>query len=200
MLERFLYNDISVDVETVSITEIERTINEVLLEYDIDPLKQKIVRGIIDARVIHGEPQWSQWSQRMDKYPDQLAHNMLRAHLHFERTSDLKQRTLDRGDALAFYGRLSAVVLNVVGTLAGLNRYYLGVAYEILKWTDFHMSRMRLVAPDTATRMDACLREPSDANLKDMDILVQQVLAMVDRASPDVTTKYIRPFLDPPGQ
>ena len=197
MLHRFWCGGISVDVETVPIGAIERTLDDILLRHDTDPFKQKVARGILDAEAIYGKSQWTQWCDRLADYPVELAQKMIRAHLHFEKTSELKQRTLGRGDALAFYSRLSAVLLNVVGTLAGLNRYYLGVAPAVMKWTDFHLSRMDLILPNTAMRMEACLREPSDANLKDIDALVQQVLALVDRASPATTTEYIRPFLDP---
>jgi hypothetical protein len=192
---RYLFEGIMVDIEHVPMAAVNSTIDAVLLGNEIDPEKQKVIRGLLDAVALCGAEQWRFWCQKLAAYPRQLSINMLRRHVNFEPLLRLKQRTLNRDDPLAFFGRLVAVMVNIVGTLAGLNGYYLGVAPGILKWTDLHLSRMQNLPMGTAERLKVSLRDPSDCNLTDLTVLICQILDRVDDAFPDVPTRRARTFL-----
>jgi hypothetical protein len=195
MLVRHEVDGITLDVEVVPRLEVERVLNAVLREHDVDPEKQRMVRGLLDAVPIGGASEWKAWCERLQEYPPQLGLNMLRAHLHFQRLSEMKRRTLDRGDPLAFYGRLTDTLVNALGSLAGLNRYYLGVAAHLLKWTDVHLGRMSAVPANAAERLKAALRQPTDERMEDLDALIVEILDLVERMAPQVHTRYVRPFL-----
>ncbi len=194
-LARHVVDGIAFDVEVVPRLEVERVLDAVLREHDVDPEKQRMVRGLLDAVPIAGVSDWKAWCERLAEYPPQLGFNMLRAHLHFERLADMKRRTLDRGDTLAFYGRLTGTLVNALGSLAGLNRYYLGVAAHVLKWTDVHLGRMSALPAGATERMKAALRQPTDGRMEDLDALISEILDLVDRMAPQVPTRYVRPFL-----
>ncbi len=197
-LGRYLFEGMTVDIEHVPMVAVNSTIDAVLVGNEIDPEKQKVIRGLLDAVALCGAEQWRLWCQKLAAYPRQLSVNMLRRHVNFEPLLRLKQRTLNRDDPLAFFGRLVAVMVNIVGTLAGLNKYYLGVAPGILKWTDLHLSRMHNLPTGTAEQLKVSLRDPSDCNLADLAVLISQILDRVDDAFPDVPTRRARSFLMSP--
>lgn len=194
-LQRHRCEDILIDIEGVPRSAVSATLDAVLVANEVDPEKQKVIRGLLDAVALAGTDEWQLWCRRLAAYPDQLGINMLRRHVRFEPLLRLKRRTLDRDDPLAFYSRLVVVMVNVLGTLAGLNRYYVGAAPGILKWTDFHLQRMQNVPSGTAQRLKAALRDPSDPNLADVEGLILETLDRVDAACPAVSTQRARAAL-----
>jgi hypothetical protein len=120
---------------------------------------------------------------------------MIRAHLRFEPLVRLKRRTLERGDPLAFTATLTNCIVHLVGVLAGLNGYYLAAAPGLLKWTDLHLSRMRIRPEGIATLIGEAIREPSDENLGALEELISGVFDVVEKAFPDVSTRTARDFL-----
>jgi hypothetical protein len=197
-LGRYALDGILVDIEHLPREVILRTIDAVLLKFDVDPMRQKIVRGLLDGIALHGETEWRGWCERLMSYPRQLAVNMVRAHLHFDPLLRLKRRTLLRNDYLAFFGGLSVFLVHLVGVLAGLNRYYLGAAPGLFKWTDLHLHRMEAVPSMAADLIRASLREPSDAHLMALEDLVRDLFAAIDSELPEVLTGTARNYLGAP--
>jgi hypothetical protein len=197
-LERYVLDDLTVDVEVVPKPVVEKVLAAVLCEHDIDPEKQKVVRGLLDAVPIAGADAWEEWCRRLATYPSELGIHMVGSHLRFARLVDMKRRTLDRGDPLAFYSRLTGTMLNSLGSLAGLNHYYLGIAPRILKWTDVHLGRMTNLPTRASERIKAGLREPTDECLEDLQALIGDILCLVDQMVPEVQTQHVRRFLASP--
>ncbi len=194
-LERYALGGILVDIEQLPREALLQTIDAVLLEFDVDPAKQKVLRGLLDAIALNGEAEWQCWCARLAAYPRQLAINMIRAHLRFDPLVRVKRRTLLRGDPMAFSGSLTVFLAQIVGVLAGLNHYYLGAAPGLLKWTDLHLSRMQAVPSTAVDFIHAVLRDPSDHHLTALEHLARDLFAAVDSAFPEVSTHTARDYL-----
>jgi hypothetical protein len=192
---RYALDGVLVDIEHLPREALLQTIDAVVLKFDVDPMRQKVLRGLLDAIALHGEAEWQGWCGRLAVYPRQLAVNMIRAHLRFDSLWRLKRRTLLRGDHLAFFGALALFLTHLLGVLAGLNRYYLGAAPGILKWTDLHLRRMQAVPSTASDLIRASLSEPSDTHLMALEYLVRDLFSAIDSTFPEVSTSTARDYL-----
>jgi hypothetical protein len=189
---RWSLSGVVMDVEWVPRSFVDRVLGDVVRCNDVDPEKQQTIRGLIDCQVLSGRSVHAAWLEAICPYPDALAVAMVRRHLRLRDLVRIRARTLDRGDTLAFYAQASAVMLDLVGMLAGVNRYYLGVSPDRAKWLPLHLNRMPCKPPNMTVRVDRGLRKPSEDNLADLNCLGEEVLTIVEGAFPQLWTRHVR--------
>jgi len=172
--------EIQVSHRTVSRTE--RWLADVLEGAAPDLVKQDLIALIRAAVVLHGNDLVAGWRQRTDRYPEELALAMVRAHLDF-RSAWQRRKLLDRGELLPLYEDLTATVRNVLLVLLGVNRIWF--PHLGFKWTHRLAAEFPLAPADLPARLDAVLATPAATAVPVADALIGDTLTLVAEHLPE---------------
>ncbi len=194
-LEQYFFGALKIDVASIAMARWEKMVAGVLDRYDIAPGGQKSLGGFLEATPLFGEAEWRRWSERISRYPEELAVAMVKAHLFYYPVWVPRHMALDRGDLLAFYDLACSMIKNLLGLLAGLNRRYHATAPEP-KWTEQFLDSLPIKPPETFARMDAVLRRPDATSLQLLYDLITESLDLVSVHLAEVDTARARQVLE----
>lgn len=189
-LEQYVFGDVKADVAHVRLAWLDELIAGTLSGESFDTTSLDVMRGVEEAIVLFGGERYEPIRARVRAYPDSLRRAMVEQHLELTPSWIYELMGRERGDLVVFYEYVLATIRNVVGILAGLNRVY--VAPDKLKRVGAVVSRMELVPPEAARRLEAVLDLPREHVQAELDDLVGATLELVETHLPEIDTARAR--------
>src|SRR5215831_1617316 len=81
--ESFPLQGVECQVGHSTVARVEREIDEVLVDLDVDSPTQKALDGMLHALPLHGHDLVERWRERLADYPEPLRRAMVERHLRF---------------------------------------------------------------------------------------------------------------------
>jgi hypothetical protein len=123
-LEQYFLGNLKIDVGHIPLEWLDGIICDVTNKGDTTPDKLGTLGGFLEALPLYGEETYRQYCGRIKVFPDALARKLVEQHLFFYPRWVLERHALGRNDLFHFYETQCAMLRNLVGVLAGLNRVY----------------------------------------------------------------------------
>jgi len=187
--DAYLVDGLKIEVSSFLVPTIDRYVADVMERYDTATEKQLRFAALQHSIPLHGEDLVHTWRERIAPYPDQLAENLIREHVGFWGWG-LVELCVERGDLLLGYNMLTKVQLDILVVLLALNRTYL--AHPRGKWLIHVCEGMRIKPARLAERMLFALRQGSLEGAREMDGVISETLALVEREFAQIDLTDIR--------
>jgi hypothetical protein len=179
-----------VGTSTFLVETMERYLREVVEEYSTDPLPHIRLHSLLHAQALKGGDLVAHWRLRAASYPDGLVRAVLWENLDFGRLGYAGEMLLARDDLLALYDLICRIERQILHALLGLNRLYL--PNPTFKGMDELIAEMRLSPPDLASRLRAVFRLPPEEGVRELRLVCEQTLDLIDLHLPGFDTKEYR--------
>ncbi len=168
----------------------EKVIASIVDRLEVATPNQKAMSGLLYGIPLHGEELIRRWQARVAPYPDALAQAMIEKYLAVSPIWYTRQRFITRDATLWLNQTLVESAQNILGVLAGLNRLY---------YSTFQFKRMRQfvdqlsIKPDhLADRLDDLFRLDAEAAIDQLESLVADTVALVEKHQPQADTSKVR--------
>lgn len=177
-------------VEVVHYTTdfVQRTLDSVLVHHDPDELKQNLIAGIADARILYSPHLVEQWQAQALHYPPELAHNVIKRHAqidHFWRW----QMWLQRGPNLSMlYQSYAQVQQKILHVLLGLNHVF----YFGFKWLDVVIGRLSISPPQLIERFQQVYQGEPSQGAHILTALVDETYDLIAEHHPEINVQRLR--------
>jgi hypothetical protein len=190
---------ILVEVGHYTTATLERTLDDVLVRFNPDELKQNLLAGVWDCIPLHGHAFIGAWRERLADYPHELRVAVVRRHTqidHFWRW----EMFLERGDnRLMLYQSFGQVAQKLLHILLALN----GVYYFGFKWIDVITERLSVAPSDFGPRLMQIYHLPPAEGARELAMLVEETYGLLEQHLPEIDAdwlrrvfRYQRPFWD----
>jgi hypothetical protein len=187
-LESQYFGELKVDLGHLTMGVWKEMVDNVLERLDTDPSNLGALAGFMSSIPLYGDALVKEWKERIAPYPDELAVKLVRQHRRFFVPGYLKNQALGRGDLLAYYDGLCAMLKNILNILAALNRIYFSA--EEPRWIEYSLDRMPIRPHDAWNRMRAVLTTEGEEAVGILDGLIMDVLALIDEHMPQIDGDY----------
>jgi hypothetical protein len=184
------FTGIEVDMSHYVVETIERTLRDVLNDFDPDPLKQLTVGGILHGIPLHGDSLVAGWQQRAARYPDGLRVAVVRAHAQIEGLWRLDAYAA-RDNPVAGYQVLTAAHEELLNVLLGLNRAY----YSGFKSLAAVVSQLQIAPQDLLGRIRASYPLEAGRSKAMVTGLVEETHDLVEEQLPEIDVERLREIL-----
>ncbi|HWS39116.1 MAG TPA: hypothetical protein VN408_41035 [Actinoplanes sp.] len=164
----------------LAVATVDEWISDVVERSDPDLGKQWLIGALRSGAVEHDTGLVPGWTARTDKYPDELATAMVRAHLTF-RSARQRRVMLDRGDLFPLTQDRLDTVRNVTLVLFGLNRMWV----PQLSGLSALAESLPLAPAGLPARLDALLTATPASAVPAADALISETLILIARHLPD---------------
>ena len=162
--EVYQLGPLAVTISNFTVTTVERFLDAVLNDSDLDPVKHYRLAAIGSGRALRGAQALDTWRERLGTYPDALVVAVVEAALHPDRFPGwtARQALAERGDTIAVHSLLSAVAQGIFSAVLAINRMF--QPHQLPKW----QRRLLGTVPLRPTRIESRLddiwhRGPLDA-------------------------------------
>jgi len=190
-MEEWGLGGLKMDVRNLTVTGIECILADVIERYDTSPFKQATLSALQFAIPLHNAPLIEGWQTRLDPYPEQLGHAMVREHLYLYEWGWWLEQVVSRGDWPLVYSALSEATLESLAMLVGLN----GIYHPGNKWLRRLIGELRIAPPEMDKRIDHIFQigatEPLEAG-RELRALTLEVYDLIDAHMPVVDTRDAR--------
>lgn len=166
----------------LAVATVDGWITDVVERADPDLGRQRLIGALRSGTVEHDTGLVQGWRARTDKYPDELATAMVRAHLSF-RSARQRRAMLDRGDLFPLTQDLLDTVRNVTLVLHGLNRVW--APGPELSGLSLLAESLPLAPAGLPARLDALLTATPASAVPAADALISETLILIARHLPD---------------
>jgi predicted nucleotidyltransferase len=160
---------------------------------EIDPTQQKVLLGMLEGLVLHGEELVEDWQQRIAEYPEPLRRLLIERHWRFFPLWYHADEIAARDAEFWRIDILLDAVFDLLAVLAALNRLYF--ARMELKRMRALTERMELAPADLAERLTSLFQLGPDQAAAELGALVEETRALVASEFPDLEL----PLRFPPG-
>jgi hypothetical protein len=178
-MEEWGFGNLKMDMRNRTVAGMERILADVLDRSDSSLFKQEALSAVQHAIPLSNAPLIEGWQARLDPYPEQLGHAMVRAHLYLYEWGWWLEQVVSRGDWPLVYNALSEATLESLAMLVGLN----GIYHPGNKWMRRLIGELRIAPPELAKRIDHIFRigatEPLEAG-HELCALVLEVYDLID--------------------
>lgn len=188
LTEQYFARGIKCDFGHVTIERFEGEIKQLLEECDPENILLKMLEGIVDMVPLYGVQLIEQWKAKVANYPDKLAQAMVKKHLQFRPLWVLNNYGVKRDDVLFLKDELQQAVRKIIGVLSGLNRFYHPVTPAPFKGIDKLINKMAIAPPNLSFRLKQVLREEPQIAVNQLDELIEDIFALVEKYMPEVDT------------
>jgi hypothetical protein len=171
---------VAVQIGHFPIEVVERDIVAVTEAFNTDAVLHQKVLGLLEGVPLHGGATIARWQARLAAYPDGLARAMVEQHL--------------RGIVPVWYSRehlaRREAALHILGVVAGLNRRYYSAVD--LKRTRRLVATLPIAPAHLVARLEALLTGDWAAAVAQVEAIVREVIALVERHLPGADTTVLR--------
>jgi hypothetical protein len=182
---------VEVQIGHFPIDVVERDVVAVTEAFNTDAVLHKKVLGLLEGLPLHGGDTIARWQARLAAYPDGLARAMVEQHLRGIFPVWYYREHLARRDAALWQQQaLVEAALHILGVVAGLNRrYYSSVE---LKRTRRLVTTLPIAPAHLVARLEALLTGDRTTAVEQVEAIVREVIALVERHLPGADTTVLR--------
>jgi len=191
IVETYRVRGVECQVGHTLVGRVEQEIAAVLAGQDLSAVTHKKLVGLVNGRPLHGAALIREWQARLADYPDALARAMVEHYLGHIVPLWVVQDGLARRDAALWREQvLVETAFQVLGILAALNRrYYSPFQFKRLhRFTD----QLPIKPHDLANRLDGLFGSDRQRAVAQVEALVRETIALVERHLPEVDTAPVR--------
>ncbi|MEZ4712175.1 MAG: hypothetical protein R3A44_33615 [Caldilineaceae bacterium] len=184
--EAYDINGIEVQIGHTTIAVWEETMAEVLEKLTCDTPIQKALEGTLACQALYGAAYIERWKAQIGAYPPALAAAMVQKHLAFFPVWGLQPHFRTRDASIWYHQILVEAAHNLMGVLAGLNRLYF-TTFQFKRMAHF-INQMEIAPPNLAARIDAIFQPDMPRGVAELEMLVAETVALVEKYMPTVDT------------
>lgn len=189
----YYINGIKCDFGIGDYHETEELITEMIAKPEMDLTKHLMISGFIDGYTLQGSEWVDKWRMKALEFPKELRILMVNHFKKFHPEWVLEKMAIERGDELFYYESLLEVIGNMIGLLCGLNRMY---HPGKLKGVEWKIEQMKIKPLGFFQRYTELLSMEKYKAVKQLYILVKEILDLIDEHLPEVSTERSRLLLD----
>jgi hypothetical protein len=172
---------------TFLVATMERYLREVVDQCSLGPEAQTRLFSLQHGITVKGEDHVERWRAKAAAYPDGLQCAMLDENLRFGRFAYAAEMLAARDDLLTLYEIFVGTGRQLLGALLGLNRIYMP-APDYLKSMDETIGSMAIKPADLSARLKRSFRIEPSAAVVELEALIEETLALVERHVPRFDT------------
>jgi hypothetical protein len=189
--ETFELDGIECQLGFTRVTATEGELERALGTEELESPLQKIVQGVQEGLVLHGEELIASWRARVAEYPDALRRAMIVRHWRFFPLWFTARRLAVRDTYLWRQQVLVEAALDLVAVLGALNRLYVAPRFELKRLRKL-TSRMTIAPRDLADRLERLFELDEEAAAEELERLVGETQALVEAELPDLELPPLR--------
>jgi predicted nucleotidyltransferase len=191
-LDQFPLDGVQCQVGLLPIRDLEADLDQLLDRHEgLDTPLAKIATGLLEGVPLLGEEVVAAWRERVAAYPESLRRAMV---AHWWRFFPFwyHERALASRDAFLWrQEELVNAAYAIIGTLAGVNRLYFA-RFEFKRERAF-LAKMTHAPERLAERLESLVALPHDAAVAELESLLRETQAIVERELPGVDVSLRRP-------
>ncbi|MDZ5607816.1 DUF4037 domain-containing protein [Bacillus pseudomycoides] len=142
-----------------------------------------ITSSVADGVSLYGKMKVNELKDRVAIYPEKLTNRMISENLWLSNRWHNREALLKRNDWLMLYDVICEVQRDLFGVLFGLNKIY--VHHPSFKWMSYNTERMNMKPTNLYERMTNILIGNPERSVRELEILVQEVLELVRTYAPE---------------
>lgn len=175
---------IKLEMSNFLTSTVERLISDVVEKYETNYDKQCVVASISDGVSLYGQEKIKELKNKIAEYPIELSKNMISENLWLSNRWNNREALLNRQDWLMLYDVICGVQKNLFGVLFGLNQMY--VHHPVFKWMQINIDEMKIKPENLHSRMTNILMGKPETNVKELEILIVDVMDLVNEHYPEL--------------
>jgi Domain of unknown function (DUF4037) len=175
---------IKLEISNFLTSTVEQFISDVVEKFETDYDKQCIVASIHDGVSLYGHEKVNDLKAKIATYPLDLAKQMIAENLWLGNRWNNRKALLKRQDLLMLYDVMCDVQKKLFGVLFGLNHMY--VHHPTFKWMTYNIEKMTIKPNNLYDRMTAILTERPEDNVKELELLIEEILILTETHMPDL--------------
>jgi predicted nucleotidyltransferase len=189
--ENFELDGIECQLAFTRVTATEGELERALGTEELESPLQKIVQGVQEGLVLHGEELIASWRARVAEYPDALRRAMIVRHWRFFPLWYTARRLAVRDTYLWRRQVLVEAALDLVAVLGALNRLYVAPRFELKRLRKL-TGRMTIAPHDLADRLERLFELEVEEAAEELEQLVGETQALVEAELPDLELPPLR--------
>ena len=184
--EAYGLHGIEVQIGHTLIDKWEETIDFVQRAEEVETTAQKALEGTLACKALYGEPYIERWKAKIANFPPELAQVMVEKNLQFFAVWGLEPHFRTRDATIWYHQILVETTHRLVAVLAGLNHLYF-TTFQFKRQRRF-IDQMQIKPANFADRLDNLFRLGLAASLHELEVLVEETVALVETHMPQVDT------------
>ena len=168
-------------ISNFTVTTVERFLDAVLNDRDLDPVKHYRLAAIGNARALRGAHTLDTWRERLATYPDALVVAVVEAALNPDRFPGwtARQALAERGDTIAVYCLVSAIAQAIFSAVLAINRIF--QPHQLPKWQRRLLGTVPLRPARLESRLDDIWHAGPLAALAAAEALMYDTIELAER-------------------
>ncbi len=184
--EAYGLHGIEVQIGHTRIDTWEETIASVQRADDVATSAQKALEGTLACKALFGEEYIERWKAQIAVFPPELARAMVEQNLRFFALWGLEPHFRTRDATIWYHEILVETTQRLVGVLAGLNQLYF-TTFQFKRQGRF-IEQMKIKPDNLADRLNGLYTAELGPALTELESLVAETIALVERHMPEVDT------------
>ncbi len=185
--EDYIVGGVKIDVSHMLTERVNECIRNVVEQYSTDLVEQSLLSVVQRSVPLSNTKLVETWRARIRDYPDSLTALMVRRHMLFK-PAWVRHMLADRGEILPFYESVCVAERQIWLILLALNRIY--VPHMDFKWLNRMVEEEMPIGPTSlAQRLDNIFRLDPPAGATELDRLIDETIALIEKHLPHVETK-----------
>ena len=179
--EEYHLGPLTVTASNFTVTTVERFLDAVLNDSDLDQVKHYRLAAIDSGRPLRGARTLDTWRERLATYPDALVVAVVDAVLSPDRFPGwtARQALAERGDTIAVYSLLAAIAQGIFSALLAINRIF--QSHQLPKWQRHLLSALPLRPTRLESRLDEIWYPGPLVALGTAEALVNDTIELAER-------------------
>ncbi|HSG98484.1 MAG TPA: hypothetical protein VLB27_00445 [candidate division Zixibacteria bacterium] len=188
--EAFEIDGIECQVGHTLISGFEETLDEVLVRHNPDTPLHKALDGLMKGRILFGAELIEGWQERARNYPADLGEALIRHNMNIFGIWYVYESVKERDAVVWTTHMLVEGAQKILGILAGLNHKYY-TTFQMKRMGDF-VAALAIKPERLAERIDRLFDLPRAQAVDELEALVGETVALVERERPGIDTSPAR--------
>lgn len=182
--ETYVTNGVKFEISNFLTSTIQKTINDVIVEFDTDLDKQCLVAAVYDGIPLYGEELLRKLKKKVEIYPKELSLGMIRDNIDLGNRWNNREALLKRKDWLMLYKVIVSVQTNLMGILFGLNKLY--VHHPAFKWQKHSLEAMKIVPRNIFNRFTSILLNHPNESVSELEDIIKEIYELIKTEYPSL--------------